>query len=83
MILDYFKWNLNIPTASLFCELWRSFCLDRSDIMAGQPIEDFELVEEKFAEFVNYYLEIYLQVIVINQGATTLYITTFSMMGGV
>ena len=62
MILEHFKWKLNFPTASLFCEIWSKFSIWRSDLMMGSAIDEFELVQDTFDNYVNYFLAVSLQV---------------------
>ena len=73
MILGYFKWKLNFPTASLFCEVWSKFSIWRSDLMMGTEIDNFELVLQRFNSYVDYFLAVSLQVRILSLMALTFF----------
>ena len=62
MIFSHFGFNLSFPTASLFCDILVPFGLNQTDFLSGRPIPDFNLVNEKFTEYIKYFLDISLQV---------------------
>ena len=61
MILKFYKWNLNIPTAAHFINYYLYKALDPTDLHQGKPLEDLEYAEKAFECYANYFLEISLQ----------------------
>ena len=64
IIMEYFKWNIFIPTPTHYADLLRSQIMFPSDLIHGCPIskEMYPEVEERLIEFVNYFLDLSMQV---------------------
>lgn len=62
VILKFFHWNLNIPTAAHFIDYYLHNALDPTDIYLGKQLEDqFDNAEKAFERYAKYFLEISLQ----------------------
>jgi len=63
IIMEYFKWNIFIPTPTHYADLLRSQIMFPSDLIHGCPIskEMYPEVEERLIEFVNYFLDLSMQ----------------------
>ena len=65
VILKFYKWNLNIPTAAHFINYYLHNALHPTDIYQGKPLDDkFENAEKAFERYAYYFLEISLQEII-------------------
>ena len=62
MILKYFDWKIALPTASAFVGLLRPVAFDCLERREGESPESFVRLRDNFDAFVQYFLDISLQV---------------------
>jgi len=61
VILKYFNWNLCIPTASYFVEMWIPHSISPTDSHNNGPIVSFREAKAYFLEYVKYFLDLVMQ----------------------
>ncbi|XP_023341055.1 cyclin-J [Eurytemora carolleeae] len=61
VILKYFKWNLCLPTACYFTEMWTSYACLPTDHHNNGPIVSFREAKAYFYQYVKYFLDLAMQ----------------------
>ncbi|XP_076599583.1 cyclin-J isoform X2 [Chaetodon auriga] len=62
LLLETFQWNLYLPTAAHFIEYCLSIAVHEGDLRDGWPMTSLEKTKLYMAKYVDYFLEVSLQV---------------------
>lgn len=61
VILKYFNWNLCLPTACYFAEMWLPYAISQTDSHNNGPIVSFREAKAYFHQYVKYFLDLAMQ----------------------
>jgi len=61
VILKYFNWNLCLPTACYFAEMWLPYAICETDSHNYGPIVSFREAKAYFHQYVKYFLDLAMQ----------------------
>lgn len=61
VILKYFNWNLCLPTACYFAELWLPYAIQTSDSHNNGPLVSFREAKAYYHQYVKYFLDLAMQ----------------------
>ncbi|XP_067123704.1 cyclin-J isoform X2 [Centruroides vittatus] len=61
LLLEFFHWDLLMPTAAHFVDYYSVFSLSTTDLVSGQKIKSFYAAKQLLERHINYFLDISLQ----------------------
>jgi len=61
VILKYFNWNLCLPTACSFTELWVPYSVHPTDLHNNGPLISFREAQAYFQQYVKHFLQLVMQ----------------------
>jgi len=61
VILKYFNWNLCLPTACYFAEMWLPYAIHPTDSHNNGPLVSFRDAKAYFHQYVKYFLDLAMQ----------------------